>query len=414
MGVKGFWKQSLGKFRDQEVTKLAALPHKCVVIDTSAWMHTQDGIWEVCYARTSNPIYSHPAIITTFSARVRALKAIGIHPIFVFDGKPPTVKKRTNIERQVKSSAAAEKYTTMVQQIKDGEIDITDDVRKEAHKLRREKSRPVLEDYATLCQWFVDNDIEFVQAPFEADAQIKQIINEGRATAAITEDGDLVVFEVPFIMSQAKITTLDPKESTCQYFQLSELKGGVYDSAIALGCRSQYLAEISCLSGNDYIANIPDVGPAKIFGSHKGRKNQSALIDSFIDNTVRNGTQTEEEWLVDFKNKFSKTTHENAANNPVDDWTPELFIKVRNLIKYYPVFHKESSSGVVTLVPLNPLPANVSIDQWGSYIGFDKHPSEYFDCAYRCTVSVEHIANEFLVLDSTKEEFANKTALQRF
>eukprot|EP00956_Cyclotella_meneghiniana_P029479 scaffold71416_cov81-Cyclotella_meneghiniana.AAC.2 len=40
MGVKGFWKQSLGKFRDQESKKLVALPHKCVATDTSEWMYT--------------------------------------------------------------------------------------------------------------------------------------------------------------------------------------------------------------------------------------------------------------------------------------------------------------------------------------------------------------------------------------
>ena len=95
-------------------------------------------------------------------------------------------------------------------------------------------------------------------------------------------------------MSQTKITTLDPKESTCQYFQLSELKTGSYGSAIAFGCRYDYLAEISCLSGNDYIANIPDVGPTKIFDSHKSRKNQSSLIDSFIDSTIHETWQADQ------------------------------------------------------------------------------------------------------------------------
>lgn len=95
-------------------------------------------------------------------------------------------------------------------------------------------------------------------------------------------------------MSQTKITTLDRKESTCQYFQLSELKTGSYGSAIAFGCRYDYLAEILCLSGNDYIANIPDVGPTKIFDSHKSRKNQSSLIDSFIDSTIHETWQADQ------------------------------------------------------------------------------------------------------------------------
>jgi len=77
-----------------------------------------------------------------------------------------------------------------------------------------------------LSKWMEENDVEFIQAPFEADVQIKQIIAERRATAAITEDGDLVVFGVPCILSQTKIDTLAPDKSTCQYFSQDELKSG--------------------------------------------------------------------------------------------------------------------------------------------------------------------------------------------
>ena len=378
MGVNSLWMKSLGNFRKEDRKLISSLSDKRVVIDTSAWMHTQDGIWEVQYARTSHPKYPHPIITNTFAARIRALKALRIHPIFVFDGMSPNMKKNTNRDRQQKSALATEQYTAKIAKNKAGTGVVEEDVRKELLKLRRDISRPILEDYASLSKWMEDNNIDFVQAPFEADAQIKEIIKDGEATAAITEDGDLVVFRVTHILSQTKIDTLAPDKSTCQYFELDELKSGAYGSPIEVGRRAEFLSEISCLSGNDYIDNLPNVGPAVIFGNHKTRKNQTALIDSYIEEVAGKQTRTELEWLEDYSSTHGKKKKSDATVSLPEDWSVDRFVQVRNLIKHYPVFSKCKETGEIDLKPLNPLPNHVSSNEWGAYIGFDKHPSEYF------------------------------------
>mmetsp|Transcript_40001 Transcript_40001/g.84022 ORF Transcript_40001/g.84022 Transcript_40001/m.84022 type:complete len:171 (+) Transcript_40001:208-720(+) len=126
MGVKSFWKKSLGEFRQEDRKLISSLSHNRIAIDTSAWMHTQDGIWEVQYARTLHPKYPHPIIIRTFAARIRTLGALHIHPIFVFDGASPTTKKKINRERQEKSALAADqyKYTATIEEIKAGTYNI--------------------------------------------------------------------------------------------------------------------------------------------------------------------------------------------------------------------------------------------------------------------------------------------------
>lgn len=369
MGVKSLWRKSLGNFRDEDRKHISSLSDKRIAIDTSAWMHTQDGIWEVQYARTSHPKYPHPIIIITFAARIRALKVLGIHPIFVFDGMSPNMKKKTNRERQQKACNASEQYAKRIHEIKAGTCMVDE----------REIARPIPEDYASLSKWMGDNGIDYVQAPFEADAQIKQIIAEGRATAAITEDGDLVVFEVPHILSRTKINTLAPEKSTCQYFALNDLKSGKYDSPLEIGRRSEFLAEISCLSGNDYIDNLPSVGSAAIFGNYKKRTNQTALIDSFIENVVINGLNSEKKWLEDYATTHAKKTKSDDNVSLPEDWSADSFIKVRNLIKHYPVFARCNATGTILLKPLTPLPSDISNDDWGRYIGFDKHPSAYFN-----------------------------------
>ena len=373
MTVKQFWKQDLGEFREEDRKVLNSLRDKYVAVDTSAWVHQLDGVDEIKYARTSVPPYPHPAIINLFAARHSALEALGIHPIFILDGKSPTNKNETNTERQKKSKLACKAYNEKIKKINDEKIEtITNDELQELLKNRKAMARPTAEDYASVSEWCDVNKIEYVQAPFEADAQIKQVINEGRATAAITEDGDLIVFGVPHILSQTKIDTREPEKSTCQYFDVKELKAGSYNSPLAIGRRSEFLPEISCLSGNDYINNLPNIGPASIFGTHKNRTNQTALIDSFINDTVINNTKTEEEWLDGYITKYDKKRGDNNC------WSPDDFLKARNLIKHYPIFVKNKETGDISLQPLNPLPSNVSYDDWGSYIGFAKHPSEYF------------------------------------
>lgn len=163
MTVKQFWKKALGEFRTEDRISIELLRGKRVVVDTSAWVHQFDGKHDIQYARTSIPPYPHPGIINVFAARYAALVALGITPIFVFDGQSPTVKKRM------------------------------------------------------------------------------------------------------------------------------------------------------------------------------------------------------------YNNESSE-----------EDWSPERFIKVRNLIKHYPIFEKDILMGDVSLQPLNPLPSDVPYDEWGSYIGFDNHPSTYF------------------------------------
>ena len=377
-----FWIKSLGKFRQLPRQLINQLGIRRVAIDISGWNHKFDQIYAVQYARTSNPQYPHPTIISSVSAKYEALKALHITPVFVFDGKPPPLKKRTNVERSKESNAARIEYDAQVKAIRERAEAVTEDEREKILKLRRESARPIPHEYASLSQWMKCNGIDYVQAPFEADAQIKQLILEGTVDAAITEDGDLVVFGVPSILSLTKIDTLDPKKSDCEFFNIDDLKSGKYDSPIAEGYRSDYLAEISCLLGNDYIDNIFGIGPAALYGSHRSRKDQVSFIDSYIDEVVKKKTKSVVQWLEEYASTNRKTSGAEDTNNDgengSDNWTPEYFIKVRNAILHYPIFAKDEDTGLITLQPLRPLPDGVSLEDWGSYIGFDKHPAEYF------------------------------------
>ena len=94
------------------------------------------------------------------------------------------MKTRTNRERQAKSIAAERDYREKIDAFKaSGRAGVTEDERKEILlALRRKIAKPTPEDYAALREWMEKEGIECVQAPFEADAQLKQIVKEGRAS----------------------------------------------------------------------------------------------------------------------------------------------------------------------------------------------------------------------------------------
>ena len=131
-----------------------------------------------------DPPVSPPRAATLLFCKGQRAEAEGIHSIFVFDGKAPSnMKTRTNRERQAKSITAERDYREKIDAFKaSGRAGVTEDERKDILALRRKIAKPTPEDYAALREWMEKEGSECVQAPFEADAQLKQIVKEGRAS----------------------------------------------------------------------------------------------------------------------------------------------------------------------------------------------------------------------------------------
>mmetsp|Transcript_2100 Transcript_2100/g.3218 ORF Transcript_2100/g.3218 Transcript_2100/m.3218 type:complete len:677 (-) Transcript_2100:130-2160(-) len=374
MGVDNLWSDGLGNFRKEPLSSMISLAGKTIAIDVSAWVHQLDQLHDTAYARTAVPPFPSLAVKMSFKAKHRALKELHITPIYVFDGKQPSnMKKNENERRGSKSAAAKVKYNDFLHNLKSrpqldsGEIVVSEQERQLLWEYRREMSRPTVQDYASLCEWMNEVGAEYIQAPFEADAQMKQLVVEKRAQGAITEDGDLIVYQMPNVYSKTTIDTNKPESSKCQHFSLHKLQTGAYASRIK-GRRLRYLPEISCLMGNDYIKRWKFNGPIKVLGKNDG---DQCLIDELINHIVGGGRM--KDWLLKFEELHSHNRPEGCAHG---NWS-DRFIYSCNLIRYYPVF-KRDLSGNVSLEPLNPLPVGCSRDEWHRLINFDKKPDEYF------------------------------------
>ncbi|VVA92974.1 unnamed protein product [Arabis nemorensis] len=211
----------------------------CIVaVDTYSWLHkgALSCSRELCKGL---PTSRH---IQYCMHRVNLLRHHGVKPILVFDGGPLPMKleqenkrarsRKENLARALEheangnSSAAYECYSKAV--------DISPSI---AHEL---------------IQVLRQENVDYVVAPYEADAQMTFLAITKQVDAIITEDSDLIPFGCPRI-----IFKMD-KFGHGVEFQASKLPINKELSLSAFS--SQMLLEMCILSGCDYLQSLPGMG----------------------------------------------------------------------------------------------------------------------------------------------------------
>ncbi|XP_062095461.1 exonuclease 1 isoform X1 [Humulus lupulus] len=214
------------------------LEGSCVAIDTYSWLHkgALSCSKDLCKGL---PTSRH---IDYCMHRVNLLRHYGVKPMLVFDGGLLPMKieqenkrargRKENLARAMEhesngnSSAAYECYQKAV--------DISPSI---AHEL---------------IQVLKQENISYVVAPYEADAQMTFLAVSKQVDAVITEDSDLIPFGCPRI-----IFKMDKFGQAVQ-FQHSMLQQNK-DLSFA-GFTKQMILEMCILSGCDYLQSLPGMG----------------------------------------------------------------------------------------------------------------------------------------------------------
>jgi flap endonuclease-1 len=128
--------------------------------------------------------------------RTANLIEIGIKPIYIFDGKPPTLKE-TEIKRRMKiKKEALTKY-------------------KKALKKRKFKEAKIYaQATSTITEYMVEDSktllsligVPWVQAPSEGEAQASYMASKGDVWAASSQDYDSLLFGAPRLVRNISIT----------------------------------------------------------------------------------------------------------------------------------------------------------------------------------------------------------------
>ncbi|GAV82235.1 XPG_N domain-containing protein/XPG_I domain-containing protein [Cephalotus follicularis] len=267
----------------------------CVAVDTYSWLHkgALSCSRDLCKGL---PTTKH---IQYCMHRVNMLQHYGVKPILVFDGALLPMKieqenkrarsRNENLARAIEhesngnSAAAYECYQKAV--------DISPSI---AHEL---------------IQVLKQENISYVVAPYEADAQMTFLALSKQVDAVITEDSDLIPFGCP------KIIFKMDKFGQAVEFRNSMLQ---QNKELSLaGFTKQMLLEMCILSGCDYLQSLSGMGLKRAHALIKKFKSYDKVIKHLRYSTVSVPTPYEESFKKAILTFQHQRVYDSRAENIV-------------------------------------------------------------------------------------------------
>jgi len=176
-----------------------------------------------------------------------------IYPIYVFDGKPPELKRGTLEERRVVRERAAEEWERA---LREGRLE---EARRYAAQAARVEEQ-VVEDAKRLLRLM---GLPFVQAPSEGEAQAAHLVRRGDAWAVASQDFDSLLFGSPVLVRNLALTGRRKLPGKDAYVEVRpevvELEGALSE----LGLTREQLVDVGILVGTDFNEGVKGIGPKR-------------------------------------------------------------------------------------------------------------------------------------------------------
>ncbi len=200
--------------------------------------------------------------------RTAKLVDIGIRPVYVFDGKPPSFKLVTE-ERVERREEAERKWKEALAK---GDLEEARIYAQQASKLTPE----MVEDAKKLLTYL---GIPWVQAPSEGEAQAAYMARKGLVYAAASQDFDSLLFGAPKLVRNLTITGKRKLPRKDVYIEIKPELIELEKNLSRLGITREQLIIIGLLVGTDYNpGGIKGIGPKKALELVKRYKTLDLVI----------------------------------------------------------------------------------------------------------------------------------------
>jgi len=185
--------------------------------------------------------------------RTTNLLAVGIRPIFVFDGTPPTRKGRTIEARgEVKVRAEREWRDALLK----GDIERARTKAMQTSRVTGDligQSRRLLGFLGVPC----------VQAPAEGESQASHMAAKGDAWATASQDYDSFLFGSPVLVRNLALSGRRKLPRKNVYVDVQPEQADLDVTLAKLGLTREQLVDLAILIGTDYNGGIKGIGPKK-------------------------------------------------------------------------------------------------------------------------------------------------------
>ncbi|KAH7868939.1 PIN domain-like protein [Lentinula edodes] len=243
MGIQGL----LPALRSIQNTRhLSEFSGQTIAVDAYVWLHK--GVF-TCATELATGILTHKYVNYAME-KVRLLRHHGIEPYIVFDGGPLPAKKGTEVERKRKRDEHLARGNLLASQGKHAQardcylkcVDVTPQMAFQLIKALRAES------------------VQYIVAPYEADAQLAFLERQGIVSAILTEDSDLLVFGCKNVLLK-----FDPVARTVVSISRADFASVTATSLDSnglslVGWSDNQFRAMAILSGCDYLPSIPGIG----------------------------------------------------------------------------------------------------------------------------------------------------------
>ncbi|MGM5483901.1 MAG: flap endonuclease-1 [Nanobdellota archaeon] len=178
----------------------------------------------------------------------------GMKPVYIFDGKPPELKKKERQARKEAKEEAKKKYEIAKQ-------------RNDFENMRKYSSRMVRIDKEILesSKKLLDKmGIPYIDAESEAEAQAAWMLKHGYADYMVSQDADALVFGAPNVIRNLSIGKKRKVKGKLKNNNIEPMKYRLDKTLNKLGIDYEQFIILAILIGTDFnIGGIPGIGPKK-------------------------------------------------------------------------------------------------------------------------------------------------------
>jgi len=200
--------------------------------------------------------------------RTARLLEIGVKPIYIFDGKPPAMKKTTLGERHVVREEAQERWKAAKAA---GDLE-------GARKYAQASSRLTPEMVAESKKLLEYMGVPHVQAPSEGEAQAAQMANKKEVDLCSSQDYDALLFGAPQLARNITISGRRKVPGRDVYVEVEPEVIDLERSLAALGINRKQLIWLAILIGTDFNEGVKGYGPKKALKLVKECASLSACV----------------------------------------------------------------------------------------------------------------------------------------
>ncbi|KAG8311359.1 flap endonuclease 1 [Homalodisca vitripennis] len=212
-------------------------------------------------------------LMGTFYSNIRLLEN-GIKPIYVFDGKPPTLKSG-ELEKRAERREEAKKQLEQAEST--GDLEAMDKFNRRLVKVGKQHVQECKELLKLM-------GIPYLEAPGEAEAQCAALVKAGKVYATATEDMDALTFGSSVLLRH--ITFSAARKIPIQEFHLDKV-------LVGLELNQEEFIDLSILLGCDYCDSIRGIGPKRAMELIQKHRN----IETILENLDQKKFTVSEDWI---------------------------------------------------------------------------------------------------------------------